>query len=186
MVKNMWLIRSTVLFVLAAVACTTIDGTAFVAKPSPPQVTEVTLERISGGPQPDDLPPDKVVLRRAELSDHFTAPTFDRLAQWLQASGFFSRKGGTASAPFLPDAGSLTITVVRGGRTKQVVSFNGLRDEELWQTEMVIRGAAADIAVRQAHLALLEKYRVTHPNPALLQKEKASRPPPLPAPRPLA
>lgn len=113
MTNNLGLIRSViVLFVLAAICCIGAEGKT---APATPQITQVTLERVLAGPQPNDLPPDKIVLRRAALSEYLTAPTFDRLAQWLEASGFFSRRSGANDAlPFLPDAGTLTITVVRG------------------------------------------------------------------------
>jgi hypothetical protein len=167
MTRNASLIRYAVLLsVLAAIVGRGIGGRAAPAdKPSPQQITQVTLERIGGGPQPSDLPPDKVVLRRDAMTDPVTAQSFDRLARWLQASGFFSLRGGYEAMPFPPDVGSLSITVVRNGQAKRVVSYNGSRDAALWRTEMVIRGVAAEIRVRQAQRAWMNKHRTTQAEP---------------------
>lgn len=59
----------------------------------------------------------------------------------------------------MPDAGYLTLSVVRGGQRKWVYSYNGVRDEELWQTEMNIRGTAQITRLGTARLAWIQAHK---------------------------
>ena len=127
-------------------------------------ITKIVLERVGGGPQPNGhgWPQDKIVLRPQAEADIIPPDEFLNLANWLKKSGFFTRKFGYRDrASIVPsDVGYLRIIVVQGGEQKQVYSYNGQRDAELWQTEMTIRGAAAAIKLRSEQVAWLKNHPV--------------------------
>jgi len=128
-----------------------------VEKPSSAAITEIVLERIGGGPQwsGHGWPQDKIVLRPQGKAE---PDNFRGLAQWLLKSGFFSRKTGYDASPFPLDVGYLVITVAWGHQRKQVYSYNGTRDAELWQTEMVIRGVSATRQLQAARAEWIKKH----------------------------
>ena len=130
-------------------------------KSSSERITEIRLERISGGPQftGNGWPQDRIVLR-PQTKDFSSSPDeFRRLAQWLQKSGFFTRKSGYRTSSFPSDVGYLVITAVRGSYRKQVYSYNGSRDAEFWQTEMVIRGVAETLKLQSSRSVWLKTHK---------------------------
>ena len=156
-----------VTFFLAGISSPTAAAPS--RKSAPASVTEITLERVGGGPQwsGNGWPDDKIILRPSPNA--VPGDSFHRLSRWLQESGFFSRKTGSgyfsgktgdAKQPvFLGDAGYLKITAVRGGQRKWVYSYNGARDKELWQTEMNIRGTAQEMKLGTARLAWIQAHK---------------------------
>lgn len=158
MLKSCSALLLLVIFVLAAVSLPTLAAPA--RKDASASITEITLERVGAGPQwsGKGWPQDKIILRPS--SPAVSGDSFQRLSRWLQQSGFFSRKTGDAKLPvFLGDAGYLKITAVRGGQRKQIYSLNGLRDQELWQTEMNIRGTAQAMRLGTARLAWIQAHK---------------------------
>lgn len=138
-------------------------------KPGSTAITEIVLERVGGGPQwsGDGWPQDKIVLRPQAKSALSPPDEFPRLAQWLQKSGFFVRRSGYIASPLLRgDVGYLMITAARGSQRKQVYSYNGIRDAELWQTEMVIRGVAATRQLQAARSVWIKKHGKAEPKEA--------------------
>jgi len=146
---------------LAGVSSPTVAAPS--RKSAPASVTEITLERVGGGPQwsGNGWPDDKIILRPSPNA--VPGDSFHRLSRWLQASGFFSRKTGLsprrAARSIMPDAGYLALSVVRGDQRKWVYSYNGVRDEELWQTEMSIRGTAQEMKLGTARLAWIQAHK---------------------------
>ena len=110
-------------------------------------ITQIVLERVGGGPQ---YPWQKIdiTLQRPADTNYREAHVFNHLSHWLETSGFFVRKSGYVDPAKLSpgDVGHLMIKVIRGGQVTQVWSYNGQRDDELWETETLIRGAEATIA----------------------------------------
>ncbi len=155
MIRSYFLTLS-VLYVLAA------PGAAAAApqKASHKPITEITLERVGGGPQwsGHGWPQDTIVLHPIANTGSNGPDEFAGLAQWLKKSGFFSRQEGRAARLFPLDVGYLVITVSRGSERKQVFSYNGERDAELWQTEMVIRGVAATRRLEADRAAWVKKH----------------------------
>jgi len=129
-------------------------------KPSSTAITEIVMERVGGGPQwsGNGWPQDRIILRSQTKAMPFTSNDFRNLAQWLLRSGFFSRKTGYIARPFPPDVGFLVITAAWGNQHKQVYSYNGARDAELWSTEMAIRGFAATLQLQAARSAWVKKH----------------------------
>jgi hypothetical protein len=123
-----------------------------VSSPVPPRaigkpITQIVLERVGGGPQFKWQIIDITLQRPADTNSQ-AASEFAHLSRWLETSGFFKRKSGYVDpAKLFPgDVGHLMIKVMRGGRVVQVWSYNGERDDELWETETMIRGAEATLA----------------------------------------
>lgn len=119
------------------------------------------MERVGGGPQwsGHGWPQDKIVLRPQAKANSYPPDEFRNLAQWLQKSGFFSRKAVYIASPLRRgDMGYLMISVTQGDQRKRVYSYNGTRDAELWQTEMVIRGVAATRQLQAARSAWIKKH----------------------------
>ncbi len=131
-----------------------------LAKASSTAITEIVLERVGAGPQWNGhgWPQDKIVLRPETNADSYPPYEFLSLAQWLRRSGFFSRKEGYLAPQNVGDVGYLAITVERGSQRKKVYSYNGARDAELWQTEMMIRGVTATLQLRAARSAWIKKH----------------------------
>lgn len=129
-----------------------------------PPITKIVLERIGGGPRAK-WQKLYIVLRRSDSADAWEATTFDHLARWLETSSFFSRQSGyVPPARLFPlDVGHLMIQVTRGGRASQVWSYNGARDDELWETEMVIRGTQATLTRHRAEIAYFDQWNRQHP-----------------------
>jgi len=126
-------------------------------------ITQIVLERVGGGPQ---YPWQKVAitLERPADTKYPDAEVFAHLSHWLETSGFFARKSGYVepSKLFPADVGYLMITVTRGGQVTQVWSYNGQRDDELWETETLIRGAEATIARYKADEARMREGSKQH------------------------
>ena len=126
----------------------------------PSAVTKIVLERVAGGPHfsGQGWPQDKIVLRPQASNDFIPPDDFLHLANWLKKSGFFARKSGYSANLTPTDIGYLRITVIQGGKQKQVYSYNGERDSELWQTEMTIRGVASVINPKSKRVAWLRMH----------------------------
>ena len=119
----------------------------FVAKGT--QIAKIALERWRGGGPVPTSQVEHLVLRRPDGSDPWEAQQFARLSDWLERSGFFSRPHASEEkrGVIMLDPSGLVITVLRGGRTFEVRNLGGQRDDELWETEMMIRGT--DAAMRR-------------------------------------
>lgn len=123
-------------------------------------ITKIVLERWPGGGPAYDWQVERLVLRRPDGSDPRASEQFERLSDWLERSGFFSRPGdaeGTQSG-IMVDPRGLVITVTRGGRSFQVRSLGGMRDNELWETETLIRGTSAALTRYQTESARLSRW----------------------------
>lgn len=121
-------------------------------------ITLIVLERVGGGPQ---YPWQKISIKLERPADtnYQEAEVFNHLSHWLETSGFFARKSGYAdpSQLFPADVGHLMIKVTRGEQVTQMWSYNRQRDDELWETETMIRGAEATIMRAKADEARMKE-----------------------------
>jgi hypothetical protein len=147
-------------------------------KPSATGITEIVLERVGGGPQwsGHGWSQDKIVLRPQAKANSYPPDEFRNLSQWLLKSGFFVRRSGYIASPLLRgDVGYLMITAARGSQRKQVYSYNGIRDAELWQTEMIVRGVAATRQLQAARSVWIKKHGKAEPGGASRQSRRRSQ-----------
>jgi hypothetical protein len=126
-------------------------------------ITQIVLERVGGGPQ---YPWQKIdiTLQRPADTNYQEADVFNHLSRWLETSGFFTRKSGYIDPAklFPSDVGHLMIKVMRGDQVAQVWSYNGDRDDELWETETMIRGTEATLLRYQADLTRIQQGNRQH------------------------
>lgn len=120
--------------------------------PGGEQITEVTLERTACF---GTCPAYKITLRRDGTATYVGMEYverkgtyngkfygFERLAQFIEARGFFDLKDNySINATDLPSA---ITTVVRAGQRKTVINYGDVGPLELWGVEKVIDGVMAN------------------------------------------
>ncbi|MBV9867605.1 MAG: hypothetical protein JO316_19820 [Abitibacteriaceae bacterium] len=113
-------------------------------------ISEITMQKIPGGPRRADDPEDKIVLNLDEDRSSADAVRFGQLAQWLIKKGFFQLKDKYYDENAPGDCGGIILSAVRGGQRKTVISTCGAGDQEVfWEIEMVIRGVATQMQKQQ-------------------------------------